>query len=48
MADLVVAHLEATYDVGFDADADGTGWRSGAWRVELPVDLTVECPPFSP
>lgn len=48
VTDLVVAHLETTYDVEFDADVDGTGWRSGAWRVELPVDLAAECPPNSP
>ena len=45
VADLLVEHLEAAYSVRFDRDLPATGWRAGDWRVALPVDLAVECPP---
>jgi peptidoglycan/LPS O-acetylase OafA/YrhL/lysophospholipase L1-like esterase len=48
VADLLVDHLGAAYDLRFDTDAAVTGWRVGEWRDALPVDLARECPPVAP
>jgi hypothetical protein len=56
VADQFIDHLEATYDVRFDRDLAGTGWRAGAWRDTIPVfsgdvpfvDTAQECPPVAP
>jgi hypothetical protein len=41
ITDLVLDVLEREYELTFD-----DSWRPGDWRIALPIDLAVECPPL--